>query len=248
MPQALAGTRVEGHERGAEEVRARPVGAIVVVGRRPGREVGDPARGVDRNLSPRVRAADVLVGVLRPGVVAELARMRDRSEPPDFLAGDDVVGAKVAGRRHVILAGGRTEDDQVLEDLARRARLHATDGRGIASRESFAQVDRAVLAEREDGLAGQRVERLELVIALIDEPAIRAIAALPVIDASRRDPLQVLVYPDFLARRRIEGDERLIARQDVHQVVDDDGAEDVGEVVARGVGPRHLEPADVGSW
>ena len=104
MPQPLAGARVEREQRSAEQVRAEPIGAVVVVGRRPGREVGDAARRVDRDLAPGVGAADVLPRVLRPRVVAELARVRDGVELPDELAGDDVEGAQVAGRRQVVLA------------------------------------------------------------------------------------------------------------------------------------------------
>ena len=127
VPQPLAGARVERDDRRAEQVGADPVGAVEVVGGRAERDVGDAARGVDRHLAPVVGAADVLPRVLRPGVVAELAGTRHGMERPHELAGQDVVGADVAGRRHVAFAGGAAEDEQVLEDLAGRVRLDVAD-------------------------------------------------------------------------------------------------------------------------
>ena len=57
----------------------------------------------------------------------------------------------------------RAEQDQVLEDLARRAGLNAPDRRRIAA-QAFAQVDDAVGAERGDRLAGLRVDLLQVVV------------------------------------------------------------------------------------
>jgi len=55
-------------------------------------------------ISPHVfGAAGVLVGVLRPRVVAELPRVRNRVKTPHLLAGDDVVGAQVARRGEIVL-------------------------------------------------------------------------------------------------------------------------------------------------
>ena len=51
-----------------------------------GRHVDDAALVVDRDLAPVVRAADGLPRVVRPRVVAELARPRDGVERPDELA------------------------------------------------------------------------------------------------------------------------------------------------------------------
>ncbi len=101
VPEALAGARVEREQRVAEEVGALAIAAEHVVGRRAEREVGDPAPLVDRDLAPRVHAAGPLPCALGPGVVAELARVRDRVEGPHQLAGDDVVrreGRRAASR------------------------------------------------------------------------------------------------------------------------------------------------------
>ena len=209
-----------------------PVGAVVVVGRRAGGEVGDAALGIDADLTPDIGAADVLVGLLRPGVVAELARMRNRTEAPDFLAGDDVVGADVAWRRHVVLASRGAENDEVLEDLSRVLDCTRPTVDGSRPAKPFFQVDRALVAERDDRLAGDGIDRFEELVALIEQPPVLAILALPVVDAAGRHALQPLVDPDLLARRRVERHQRVVPRQHVHDVVDDDRAEHVREVVA----------------
>ena len=60
-------------------------------------------------------------------------------------------------------------------------------------------------------------------------------------------PVQVLVDPDLLARRRVERHERVVARQHVHHVVDDDRVEDVRDVVRASDRSRPTcELADVG--
>jgi hypothetical protein len=65
-----------------------------------------------------------------------------------------------------------TQNQQVLEDAAWRARLHV-DGRRIAI-EALPQVHLAVDAKRRNRLAGPRVHFLKLVADAEDQPAIRA--------------------------------------------------------------------------
>ncbi len=195
--------------------------------------------------SPQVLAPpDVLPGVLGPRLVALLAGMRHRVERPHQLAGDDVEGAQGAGRRQVAFAGSGAEQQQVLEDLARRARLDAADQRGIAP-DALAQIDQAVGAERQDRLAGRGVDGLEVVVDLEDQPALAAVGALPVVDAAPGDAAQTGVDPQLLARRRIERDKRLVLRQHVHRGAGDDGIELVDVVVADRVGPRDRQAGDV---
>ena len=149
MPQALAGARVEREQAVAEEIRADAVRAVVVVGRRRNREIGDAALRIERDLAPHIDAARVLPGILGPGVVAELARLRNGVEGPHELAGDDVVGAHVTGSREIRLARRAAEQDQVLEHASGRRRGDAPDRVRIAP-ESLAQIDDALLAERRE--------------------------------------------------------------------------------------------------
>ena len=74
VPEPLPGAGIQREQGVAEEIAADAIGAVVVIGRRAGREVGDAALFVHRNFAPRVGAAGVFPRVLRPRVVADFAR------------------------------------------------------------------------------------------------------------------------------------------------------------------------------
>src|SRR5437016_11402957 len=107
MPETFTSARVEGEEAIAEQVRPRPIGAVIVIGRRPGGEVGDAPLFVDGDLAPRVGSARVLPSILRPGLVTEFTGIRDCVESPDQSAANYVVGAEIAGRGKIGFACGR---------------------------------------------------------------------------------------------------------------------------------------------
>ena len=206
MPEPLAGARVERDQAVGEQVRARPVGAVVVVGGRAGREVRDPALLVNRQFAPRVDAADVLPRVLWPRLVAELARMRNGVKLPGQLAGDHIVRAQIAGRRHVAFAGGRPEKNEILEDLAGCAGLDAKRCRIPA--QAFAQIDDAVGAKAGDRLPGQRIDFLEVVVHAENQPAGLAVLALPVVHPARCHAGHPVMNPELSAGFCIERDQR----------------------------------------
>src|SRR5262249_35912241 len=116
-------------------------------------------------------------GVVLPGVVAELARLRDGVEGPDQRAGARAEGAHVAGRIVAIgqaIADAGAEDDEVLVDeRGRRVRVGLAIDRPDRPP---AQSDEAVLAERVDRRAGRGIEADET-IAAVDEYAQRVVAA-----------------------------------------------------------------------
>src|SRR5262245_48420834 len=101
MPDAFAGARVERHDRVAEEIVARTIAAVEIEARAAEADERDAALLVDRELAPVVNAAGIPVRVGWPGVVAELAGMRDAVEDPLKFAGADVVRLHV-GRRRVV--------------------------------------------------------------------------------------------------------------------------------------------------
>ena len=140
VPEPLSRARIERDQAVREEVLAEPIATIEVVGRRSGRHVHDPALVVDREGAPVVGAADVLVRLLRPRVVAELSRPRNCMELPDLPAGDHVVGADVSRWGDEGFAGGGPKDQQVLPDFARAvvvpAHLVAPRGDRCADRRS----------------------------------------------------------------------------------------------------------------
>src|SRR5205823_4503921 len=141
---------------------------------------------VDRDFTPGVRAAGGLPGVLRPGLVPELAGARDGVEGPERLAGDHVEGAQIAGRRAVALAGRGAQDDRILPDVPGRAGLHAADRLRIAA-QAFAQVHAAVVAERVNGDAGLDVDLLQVAVGGEDQALIGAVLRLPVIESAISD-------------------------------------------------------------
>src|SRR4029453_9393747 len=185
VPDALAGRGLQAQDRVRVQVVSESVRAVEVVGRRAGPGVDETALDVERESRPRVRATDVFPRILRPGVVAGLARMRDRVERPALAAGVDVEGADVARRRRQSLGDDRAEDQQVFVEDTGRVDADA-DRAGLAALEAEAQVDAAVLAEVRDRLAGRRVERVEPVLgAEVDAPLV---AALPVHEAADPPP------------------------------------------------------------
>src|SRR6202008_541332 len=84
------GPGVEGDRAVGEQVVADPVAPEEVERRRPepGEDQAPPE--VDAEPAPGVRAAPILPGVARPGLVPDLAGRRDGPEPPDLGARPDV--------------------------------------------------------------------------------------------------------------------------------------------------------------
>src|SRR5581483_4034285 len=106
IPEKLAGARIERKQAIGVEIRSVAIGAVEVVGRRAGGEVRDASLFINRELAPRVCSADVLPGLRRPRLVARFSWTRHRVECPRQLSGNHVVGAEVARRRFIFLAGG----------------------------------------------------------------------------------------------------------------------------------------------
>ena len=194
-----------------------------------------------------MHAARCLVRVLRPRVVADLAGMRNAVEHPAQLAGHDVPRGHVAGRRLVTRALRRQRHDhQVLEyapGVARDERAHFRDVPAVG-RERAAQVDAAVVAEARDGGARARVDFREEARVEIEEPAVGSVHALPIVHAARTDGALVRMRPELFARRGIERDDLVLAREHVHHTVHDDRVEDEASLAGR-EGPCHLELGDV---
>ena len=119
------------------------------------------------------------------------------------------------------------------------------DDRPRIATESLPQIDQTVVAERENGFSGPRVDLLQKVVHREDQPAILPVLALPIRDAARGESWQVLVDPDLPACGGVERNERTVARLHVHHVVDDNRVEDVGAVVAGGIGPGDFQLVDI---
>ena len=184
VPAVPAGARVERDEGRAEQVAAGAIGAVEVIRGRAERDVDDAATRVDRHLGPVVHAANVLPRLLRPRVVAELPGPRHGVKGPHQPAGDHVIRADVARRRHVAFAGRGADDDEVAEDLAGNARLDVADALRVAAVEPHAQVDGAVRPERHDRLACVRIDLLQQAVHREDQALVAAVGAGPVVHAA----------------------------------------------------------------
>src|ERR1700722_12723699 len=99
MPDSFAGGRIEGEERVGEQVVSRPVVAVEIGSCRSGGRKNNSAFFIHRHAGPVIRGAGISPGVLRPGLVPELARTRNGVKRPYQLTGPDVVGSDVSGRR-----------------------------------------------------------------------------------------------------------------------------------------------------
>ena len=160
VPDALAGLGVEADQRVGEQVVAGAVPAVVVGHRRADRQVDVPELRVVAHVRPDVGPARPLPRLVAPGLVAELARLRDGVEDPLHLAGADVVAADMSRRR--FLAAGALRDRRAHDDRVARHERGGADrvlARVDDAAETPCQVDPAVAAERRIGLAGLRVDR-----------------------------------------------------------------------------------------
>src|SRR6185312_131942 len=111
------------------------------------------------------------------------ARMRDGVERPDELSGMDVVGADIARSRTVEFTGRGAEDNQILENTSGSSGLNRIDGFWITA-QAFTQVHAAVITERIDGDSGAGIDFLQIVVDREDQPAIRAVLTLPIVEAA----------------------------------------------------------------
>src|SRR2546423_2589763 len=111
MPLAFSGARVKRDDGRPEEVGAKTIDAVEVVGGRTERYICDAEPRIDCHLAPVVGAADILPRILRPCVVTILARTRNRVECPRQLPVANIVRTNVTRRRHVAFTRGAAEND-----------------------------------------------------------------------------------------------------------------------------------------
>ena len=237
VPNPLAGLGVEADQRVREQVVAGTVAAVVVGDRRADGQVDVAQLGVGAHVRPHVGPARPLPRVVAPGLVAELAGLRDGVEDPLHLAGADVVAAHVPRRRLLparALGDGRADDDGVAGHEGGRADrvLAGVDGAAEAPR----QVDPTVHAEVGGGLAGLRVDRDEPGPPPgVEQPGVLAVR--PVREAPRQEAVHGgaaveveagVVAPEGLAGRRIDGRDLPEVGGDVEHAVDHQGGDLVG--------------------
>ena len=67
----------------AEQIRSAAIRAVEIVLGARGRRIDNTSFRINGEFTPDIGAADALPGVLRPGIVAELAGTRNRVKGPD---------------------------------------------------------------------------------------------------------------------------------------------------------------------
>ena len=170
VPYPITRACIERQHAVGEKVVAVTIGAVEVERRRSGRREHEPGRGVDGHAGPRVGAAGDLVGVGRPGVVAELTRRRDGTKHPPLLPRTHVEGANVTRRSGQRFRNAAPHDEQVLEDHARGAGANAQ--RLGWSAEPLPKVDSPLLSERGNWLARLPVERPKIAAGGDEHPVV----------------------------------------------------------------------------
>ena len=149
--------------------------AVPVVGGRAERQIDVAELLVGRHVGPHVGAAGVGPRVVSPGVVAELALLRNRMQRPQLLAGADVEAVDVATRPFLVgraVVNARADHHDVADDDRRRA-----DGkirRAHRVRDAGVQVDFSAIAERRVERAGLRINGNQIRVVGAEQQALGA--------------------------------------------------------------------------
>ena len=226
VPDPLPGLDVHRDQGLREEVVAEPVDAVVVVGRRPRRQVHVAQLVVAGQHRPHVGVARVAPRVVQPRVDPELVGAVGHGvEVPGVLAGADVPGADPA--RHRLLGDAavgdvRAVDDPVAHHDGRRVdaeehRVQVVALFAVGPRQPDHGVDPAApAAEVGARPPGLRVDADEVAVAGAPEDALVSLAVGPVGHAPLRPRVAHgrgallvalrVVDPEGFAGRRVDGD------------------------------------------
>ena len=221
VPLPLAGLQIDRDDALAEQVVAGPMTAIVVAGRRLDRQIRHPQFFIDGDLSPDAGVAGVRPRIVQPGIVAELARPRNRVEDPQPLARLDVESADVAlfvalAARHAAGQVRGADDDGVPGDDRCGVQTNLAGDEVHDLIVVLLQIDDAVLAEARDRNAGLGIERDQPIAGRdVENPLVAAVG--PVRQAAAGElagrrlaarAFALAVHPHLLAGCRVERDDR----------------------------------------
>ena len=245
--------------------------AVVVGDRGADRQVDVAELRVGAHVRPDVGSPRPLPRFVSPGLVAEVAGLRNRVKDPLHLAGADVVAADVPRRR--LLAAPALRDRRADHDRVaghERGRADRVLARVDDASESPGQVHAPVPAELRIRLAGLRVDRHQPgPPAGVEQPGFLAVG--PVGEPARQEAVHCraavqveagVVAPDCLSGRRLDrrdlpqvggGVEHAVDHQGRHLVgvgaeplpVADDRVLGAQLVVDRRPGPGDFELVDV---
>ena len=146
MPKPFAGACVEGKKAIAEQISARPIGAIEIVFGAGSRNEDYAAFRIDCHFAPGICAANGFPGVFGPSVMTEFTFVRNGVEDPTDCAGANVERADIAWRGAPALIGGRAENEEIFEHSTWVSGLDKSDGLRIST-QTFFQIDAAGFTE-----------------------------------------------------------------------------------------------------
>src|ERR1700727_407402 len=127
MPLSHPGRSIQAYKRFPEKVVAGSISAVKVVAWRAHRQIEKAAAIVKRHGGPNICVPGELPGFATPGIVAKLARLRDRMEAPKLLAGTGVKTSNLSRRVMTVnqpIANPAADDHHVfVDDRWRRFRV-----------------------------------------------------------------------------------------------------------------------------
>ena len=173
--------------------------------------------------------------------------MRHGVERPNQFAGARVECSQISWRGFVFFARSRTQNQQVFEDTAGITRLNSAQRVGIAPQSIF-DIHLAVVAERHHGIAGCRIQRLQLVSSRKKNAAIAAILVFPVRNAAVIHGLRIAdaVLPNLGARGGVQCNNRVMRPDQIHHAVNHNWVRSEAEpVIACWEKPRSLQPRHI---
>src|SRR5947207_11019768 len=114
MPEALAGAGVEGEGAVGKEIIAFAIAAPEIGGAGAGAAEENAIFSVDGESAPGIGGAALFPRIARPGVVEFFTRLGNGVESPDFPAGENVEGARIAWRGRLAFAATTSDIDKVF--------------------------------------------------------------------------------------------------------------------------------------
>ena len=231
VPFAFAGPGVEAQERLGEQVGAKTASPPIVAARRARWDIEEAAVFIQRHQPPHVGVAGEPPRPVLPRVGPErVVRLGHGVEDPPALTG---VGVERLHRTRcvepVLHAVGypAPDDNELLEDDRRRRLVELLAGHLV--REPVGQQHLPVVAEPPDELARLRVEGVEAVAAVEEDPHVVARAPhrhAAMFEAARAGATWAgaigfgVERPQLLAGVGIERDDARVHRRQIYDVVD----------------------------
>ena len=177
VPDPFARVEVDRDQAVGEQVIAVSMAAVIIARRHFDRQVGHAQLFVNGYLPPDAGVARISPGVVQPGIVAELIRLRDGVKDPETLAGagveaPDVPLGLLLGRRGPSRQMRGADEDDAIGNDRRGVEADLAGDEVELLIHALLQVQDPVGAEARDAPAGFGVERNQPVTRRdVDDPS-----------------------------------------------------------------------------